>query len=406
MKSVIILPDGAADHPLAELDGQTPLAAAPTPAMDWIARTGRIGRALTVPPGFVPGTDVATLSLFGYEPDQYYPGRAPLEAAAQGLTAGPDELIFRCNFVTISDGRMHDFTADHIDQAEADELIDMLNQHLGNDKIRFHAGVSYRNLMIAGGLRDAQLESTAPHDIPDQPVGDHLPRGNVSTWVCGLMQRAHQLLKDHPVNHRRALAGRPPVTDIWLWGQGRPVNVPSMQSRFGVRGVVITAVDIIRGLARMAGLDLRAVEGATGFIDTNYAGKGRAAVEALEDYDLVMVHIEAPDEAAHMGSAAEKIRALQEIDRKIVAPVVQALQRYPEWRIMIAPDHPTLVSTKAHHADPPPFCYATHAAGKSNAVGFSEFEAERVGDWVAHGHNLLGEFFAAPRVAVPAAKSA
>ena len=319
MKYAIILPDGAADEPLPQLGGRTPLGAARIPNMDWVARHGQLGRVVTVPAGFIPGTDVASLALFGYDPHAYYTGRAPIEAAARGLAVGPDELVFRCNFVTILDGRMRDFTAGHIAQAEADRLIADLNDLVRHDDpalagCAFHAGVSYRNLMLAGPAGAFDVKCTPPHDIPNQPVSGHLPRGAGRERVLGIMERAAELLVDHEVNRARRAAGRAPVSDIWLWGQGRPRRLEPFADRFGVRGAVITAVDIIRGLAVLMGMKLIEVPGATGYIDTNYAGKGEAAVRALDDFDLVAVHVEAADEAGHMGNAEEKVKALERID--------------------------------------------------------------------------------------------
>jgi 2,3-bisphosphoglycerate-independent phosphoglycerate mutase len=396
MKYALVLPDGAADEPLPQLGGRTPLQAARIPNMDWIARHGRLGRVVTVPDGFIPGTDVATLSVFGYDPHVYYSGRAPIEAAAKGLSAGPDELIFRCNFVTILDGRMRDFTAGHIAQAESDRLIAELNQLTGVDPAlrgcTFHAGVSYRNLMIAADAADMQLHCAPPHDIPNQPVADHSPRGVGQERVRAIMTCAAEMLNDHQVNRLRQAEGRDPVTDIWLWGQGRPTKLPLFADRFGVRGVVITAVDLIRGLALAMGMKLIEVPGATGYIDTNYAGKGQAAVRALDEYDLVVVHVEAPDEAGHLGDADEKVKALERVDELVVGPLLDALRRRAQWKILVAPDHPTPVSTTAHSATPPPFCFAGHAVPAVEQQPFSEVDAAS-GPLVDPGHGLMQLFF-------------
>ena len=436
MKIAIILPDGAADEPLPQLDGRTPLETAKIPNIDWVATHGRLGRSVTVPPGYTPATDVATLSLFGYDPDTCYSGRAPIEAAAQGLTAGPDELIFRCNFVTIDDGRMKDFTADHISQNEAERLIADLNRLFADDLsgwptssevgdtnsyadsrpprlkpwatpdtretprqgdpaprgCRFYSGVSYRNLMIASGVGDMKLDCAPPHDIPNQPVADHQPRGNGQQRVRDIMRRAAEMLKGHEINRVRRDRGRPLVSDIWLWGQGRPVKLEPFADRFGVSGAVITGVDIIRGLAVLMGMRLIEVPGATGYIDTNYAGKGEAAVRALDEYDLVSVHVEAPDEAAHLGNAEEKIKALERIDELVVGPLLDALRRHDRWKILIAPDHPTPVSTTAHDATPPPFCFAGHAIEPSGRRPFTEANAVADGLLIDPGHGLMELF--------------
>jgi len=397
MKYAIILPDGAADHPLPQLDGHTPLEAAQIPNIDWVARHGRVGRCVTIPDGFTPGTDVATLTLFGYDPNTWYTGRAPIEAAARGLTARPDELIFRCNFVTILDGRMKDFTAGHLTQAEANQLIAALNTRVqqGEAALRgctFHAGVSYRNLMVAANAAALQVTCTPPHDIPNRPVAEHLPRGTGQERVRGIMSCAAALLREHEVNRVRRTQGRDPVTDIWLWGQGRPKPLPSFRDRFGVRGAVITGVDIIRGLGVMMGMELIEVPGATGYLDTDYAAKGRAAVRALDDRDLVVVHIEAPDEAAHQGDAREKVRALERVDAEIVGPVLDRLRKEPGWRMLIAPDHVTAVASTAHEADPPPFCFAGSDVRAASGRPFSEPDAEATGWLVEPGTRLIEIF--------------
>jgi 2,3-bisphosphoglycerate-independent phosphoglycerate mutase len=376
---------------LPQLDGRTPLEASRIPNMDWVAEQGRLGRVVTVPAGFTAGTDVATLTLFGYEPAKYYSGRAPIEAAAQGLTAESDELIFRCNFVTILDGLMKDFTAGHIAQSETDVLIADLNRKFAEDPCTFYAGVSYRNLMIAGGASEMKLECAPPHDIPNQPVSEHRVRGEGAEWVQRVMDRAAEMLKDHEVNRVRRERGKDPVTDIWLWGQGRPVQMELFAERFGPSGVVITGVDIIRGLAVSMGMKLIEVEGATGYIDTNYAGKGSAAVEAIDEYDLVAVHVEAPDEAGHLGDADEKVKAIERIDELIVGPMLEALRRHGQWRMLIAPDHPTPVSTKAHSPVPPPFCFAGSGVEAVENQPFTEAAADR-GPMIDPGHKLIEMF--------------
>ncbi len=368
MKYAIILPDGAADDSLAQLGGRTPLEVARIPHMDWIAAHGRLGRVRTIPSGFLPGTDVGTLAVFGYDPHESYTGRAPIEAAAKGLRVRPDEIIFRCNFVTVLDGRMKSFNAGHITQPEADPLIADLNRLAcaGEPALAgcvFHVGVSYRNLLVASDAAGLQLRCTPPHDIPD-----------------------------HPVNWVRRSAGAEPVTGIWLWGQGRPKALEPFVRRFGVRAAVIAAVDIIRGLAAMMGMDRIDVPGATGYLDTNYAGKGAYAVRALEEYDLVVVHVEAPDEAAHLGNAEEKIKALERLDEHVVGPVLTALRRYPAWRILIAPDHVTSTATTQHADPPPPFCLAGRGVPAGGAAAFHE-RAAAAQELYDPPARLMDEFF-------------
>lgn len=397
MKYAIILPDGAADEALPQLDGRTPLEAANIPNMDWIAEHGRLGRSVTIPAGFTAGTDVGTLSVFGYDPKTYYSGRAPIEAAAKGLKVAPDELIFRCNFVTVGEGCMRDFTAGHIAQPEADRLIADLNRLArdGEPALRgcvFYAGVSYRNLMTAAGAAEMQLESAPPHDIPNQPIAAHLPRGAGQERVRAIMTRAAELLREHDVNRVRRAAGRAPITDIWLWGQGRPKPLPSLAQRFGVRGAVITGVDIIRGLAVMMGMELIDVPGVTGYIDTNYAGKGEYAVRALDQYDLIVVHVEATDEAAHQGDAALKVQALERTDQFVVAPILAALRKREDWRILVAPDHYTCVRSTQHAAPPPPFCFAGSGVEAVEGQPFNEPAAQR-GPLIDPGSRLIELFF-------------
>jgi len=393
MKYAIILPDGASDEPLPQLSGRTPLEAARHPNMDWVAANGTCGRVVTIPAGFTAGTDVGTLTLLGYDPHEYYSGRAPIEAAAKRIAVAQDQLVFRCNFVTIADGKMKDFTAGHISQRDADDLIQALNAVVfADERCEFHAGVSYRNLMLLSNAGDLSLRCAPPHDIADQRVDDHWPSGDGRERAMAIMRRAADVLRDHPVNRRRTARGEDPATNIWLWGQGRPVQLESLQARFGLSGAAITAVDIIRGLAVGMGLELIEVPGATGYIDTDYEAKGKAAASALERHDLVIVHVEAPDEAGHQGLADEKTTAIERIDEAVVGPVLQALRRYPEWRILISPDHATPVTTKAHCSKPPPFAYCGTGVSSNGASAFTEAAAAACGKIIDPGHDLFGAF--------------
>jgi len=395
MKYVIVLPDGAADEPVAKLGGRTPLEVARKPHIDWISLNGRQGCVVTVPQGFAPGSDVATLSLFGYDPHHSYDGRAPLEAAAQGLSARDGEIIFRCNFITVVDGLMEDFTAGHISQREADQLIGDLNRFIGGDRCRFHSGVSYRNLMIAAPGADFRPNCVPPHDFPGKPVADRLPTGPGADWVAGIMEEARALLETHEVNEVRRDLGENPATNIWLWGQGRPMALESFQDRYGVSGVLIAAVDLIRGIARSAGMKVLDVPGATGYLDTDYAAKGAAALAALDTADLVIVHVEAPDEAGHQGNADAKVTAIERIDEHIVGPLLEKLRQYDAWKILVAPDHPTPVETRIHSATPPPFCMAGHSIQTVLNRPFSEATARTSDLQIDPGHELM-EFFLRP----------
>lgn len=395
MKYAIILPDGAADEPIAELDGRTPLEAANTPNIDWIAVHGRQGRVRTVPQGFTPGSDVATLSLLGYDPRVDYHGRAPLEAVARGIDAHAGQTIFRCNFVTIVDGVMADFTAGHITQPEADRLVGDLNETFRDDTYRFHAGVSYRNLMIVDLPGDAKITCKPPHDIPDQPVKKHLPTGAGSEWVRGVMERAHRLFAEHDVNLVRRDLGDNPVTDIWLWGQGRPRRLTPFSERFGVSAAVIAGVDLIRGIGRAVGMTVVDVPGATGYLDTDYVAKGKAGVAALDTHDVVIVHVEAPDEAGHLGDLGAKIEAIERVDAHVVGPLLDALRERGAWRILVAPDHPTPVARRTHTAEPPPFCLAGTRVHPVLGRPFSERTAEQSDLQIEPGHELMEYFLRA-----------
>ncbi len=376
MRYAMIIPDGAADEPLAELDGMTPLAAARTPNIDWISTHGRQGTVATVPEGFTPHSDVATLSLMGYDPNLYFTGRAPLEAAAMGIDLAPTDVVFRCNLVTLVEGTMGDFAAGHIGSVEAAKIIDSLNEEVAPDGVRFYPGVSYRHLMVIGKAGDLELECTPPHDIPGQHVEAHLPRGRDAARVSAIMERATAILADHEINEVRRDLGENPANAIWLWGQGRAINLPAFEELYGIKeAAVIAAVDVIRGLAIGLGFRVIDVAGATGFLDTNYRAKGDAAVAALDDHDFVLVHIEAPDEAGHLGDAAEKVKALEQIDEHIVGPLLARMQTFDHWKIMVVPDHPTPVATRIHTAAPPPFCIAGEGVHTVMARSFSEDNA-------------------------------
>lgn len=392
MKYAMILPDGAADEPIESLDGRTPLEAAHTPNMDWISTNGRQGRVVTVPEGFLPGSDVATMTLFGYDPHEDYTGRAPLEAAAQGLHVGPNQTVFRCNFITVTEGLMADFTAGHISSDEASKLIDYLNEHLADLGCQFHAGVSYRNLMLTTLDPKANLSCTPPHDFPDQPVSTHQPRGKGGDWVRSVMDRAREKLATHDINLVRADLGENPATDIWLWGQGHPKPLQPFSKRFGMSTAVIAAVDLIRGLARSLRMKLIDVPGATGYLDTDYEGKGQAALAALEKYDMVVVHVEAPDEAGHLGDLKAKIEAIERVDEWVVGPLLEKLRSEKEWRILIAPDHPTPVGTRVHSSTPPPFCLAGTRIQSVKRQPFSEKNSLESDLLINPGHELM-EYF-------------
>ncbi len=390
-KYAIIIPDGAADEPIEQLDNKTVLEAAETPNMDKISSQGRQGIVRTVPEDMEPGSDIAQMSLLGYDPHRYYTGRAPIEAVARDIKLSMEDWVFRCNMVTIADGKMADHSAGHISTEEASKLIKELDEQLGNEQTRFYPGVSYRHLLVFKGL-DFDVQTYPPHDHIGKAIEKILPRGKGAELLIDLMARSQKLFAEHDINKVRKDLGENQVSSIWLWGQGRRAKMERFQKRFGLKGAAITAVDLVRGLAKLIGFDLINVPGATGFVDTNYQGKASAAIEALEKYDIVFVHIEAPDEASHNGSIELKKKAIERIDKYIVGPVFEALQKYESWRILVMPDHPTPISNMAHSAEPVPFAIAGDNISGILQTTFSEANAAKSGFRVENGFELM-EYF-------------
>jgi len=390
-KYAIIVPDGAADEPLEQFGNKTVLEAAETPNMDQISKQGRCGLVRTIPANMEAGSDVAQMSLLGYNPSQYYTGRAPIEAAARNIKLTPSDWVFRCNLVTIADGKMADHSAGHISSQEAATLIKELQEHLGNKQLRFYAGISYRHLVVFKGL-DFDVQTYPPHDSIGTSIEKILPRGKGADLLINLMARSQQLFTDHDINKVRKDLGENQVSSIWLWGQGKTARLESFQKRFGIRGAAITAVDLVRGLAKLIGFDLIEVPGATGFVDTNYRGKGSAAIKALEQYDLVFIHIEAPDEASHSGNAEMKKKAIEQIDKHIVGPVLEAIKNYQNWRILVMPDHPTPVRNGSHSPEPVPFAMAGNDISGILDMTFSEANAAKSGLRIDNGFELM-EYF-------------
>jgi len=390
-KYAIIIPDGAADEALDQFEGQTALESAETPNIDRISSQGRQGLVRTVPEDMEPGSDVAQMSLLGYDPRRYYSGRAPIEAVARNIKLSLEDWVFRCNLVTIADGKMEDHSAGHISTEEASRLVKELDEELGNEKMRFHTGVSYRHLLVFKGL-DFDVQTYPPHDHIGTAVEKLLPRGKGAEILVDLMARSQQLFASHDINKVRIDLGENQVSSIWLWGQGRQARMERFEKRFGLGGAAITAVDLVRGLAKLIGFDLINVPGATGFVDTNYQGKGKAAVEALEKYDIVFVHVEAPDEASHNGNAQMKKEAIEQIDTHIVGPVLEALERHEEWRILVMPDHPTPVGTGAHSSEPVPFAMAGKDVKGILHTTFGESNAAKSGFRIENGFELM-EYF-------------
>ncbi|CUU38743.1 MAG: cofactor-independent phosphoglycerate mutase [Fimbriimonadales bacterium] len=348
MKWVMIVPDGMADWALPELDGQTPLMKARTPAMDRLAREAILGKVLTVPEGMYPGSDVANMALLGYDPRQHYTGRGPIEAAAMGVELEPTDVAFRCSLISTDGERLLDYSGGNISTEEAHTLIQLLQEKLGTSKITFFPGVGYRHVMRwRGGPVEAVC--VPPHEIVGSYLRDYYPQGDGEQTLIQLMEDSYEILSAHPINRRREDEGKLPANMIWLWGQGRAPKLEPFSLKWGKTGAVIAAVDVIRGLGRLAGLETPTVPGATGYIDTNYAGKGEYALRMLEKHDFVYVHIEAPDEAGHHGDVEAKIWAIEQIDKHIVAQIAEGLfARKEPFRMLIVPDHFTPVAKRTH----------------------------------------------------------
>ena len=397
-KYAIVIMDGAADEPLAELDGQTVLQRAHIPNTDWISSNGQLGMVNNVPGGMPPGSDVALMSVLGYDPKKFYTGRAPLEAAAKNIKTETTDWILRCNLVTVADEIMLDYSAGHIDSIEAAKLINDINQKLGNEQISFYPGVGYRHLMVhKGGPFDMEL--APPHDIMDEPIAKYLPKGKKGKELCEIMADAAEILDKHEVNKVRRDLGENPATNIWLWGQGHKPTIEAFKKKFGISAAVITAVDLLRGLGTLMGMDLIEVEGANGYLDTNYAGKGQAAITAIEQNELVVVHIEAPDEAGHGAMVQGKIEAIERIDAEIVGPLLKHMQKQKDWRIMVLPDHPTPIRLRTHTSEAVPVAIA--GAGIKTTANkpqtYNEQNAAQSGFKINKGHELMEYFLKVKR---------
>jgi 2,3-bisphosphoglycerate-independent phosphoglycerate mutase len=392
MKVIILLGDGMSDVTYSELGNKSPLQAAATPNMDFMAAHGQVGLAQTVPDGLPPGSDVANLSVFGYDPRTCYTGRSPLEAISMGVELGPDDVAFRMNLVTLKQMStsvfMEDFSAGHITTAEGRVLVQALQEKLGSAEFEFHPGVSYRHLMVWRGGKDG-MQVTPPHDITGKPVLEYFPSGDGADRLNELMNYAQMVLHDHPVNKKRQVEGKSQANSIWFWGHGKTPRVDSYRDKFGLSGAVISAVDLIKGIGLCAGLDSIDVEGATAYIDTNYLGKAQAALAALEDHDFVYVHVEAPDEAGHSGRMDHKIQAIEDFDRQVVGTVLEGIRKFGEYAILCTPDHPTPVNLMTHTSDPVPFIIYRGGEGKGNgAACYDEEQAASTGLFV-EGHTLM-----------------
>lgn len=398
MKYVIVLGDGMADFPIAKLNGKTPLSYAIKPNMDRFARDGYMGMVQTVPQGMPPGSDVANISVMGYDPEEYYTGRSPLEAVSMGVSLGENDVAFRCNLVTLSDDEpykykiMKDYSSDEISTEESTKLIVAINEAIGTSEFQFYPGVSYRHLLVWRNGLD-KFELTPPHDISDKAVTNHLPKGNGSNKLLDLMLKSVSFLHEHPVNKKRRDSGLNPATSLWLWGQGKRPSFKTFKAKYNIEGAVISAVDLTKGLGICAGMDSIDVPGATGNITTNFLGKAAATLECLENgKDFVYLHIEAPDEAGHRGELDNKVKAIEKID-EVIGILIKGMEKYDDYKIMVLPDHPTPLSIKTHVGDAVPFVIFQKSLqqNKSNCI-YSEIDAQSTGVVFPIGHKLMDYF--------------
>lgn len=378
MKYVVIVGDGMADRPLKELGGKTPLQKAHTPNMDWLAAHGIPGRVRTVPENMHPGSDVANLSILGYDPAQYYSGRAPLEAASIGVQLGEDDVAFRCNLVTLKYNKdktaavMEDYSSGHITTDEARQLIDEVGRQLGTEAVSFYPGVSYRHLMVwSGGPVD--IECVPPHDILGRDILDYLPVGKGEDVIRRIMLDSVDILDSHPINRKRIREGKNPANSIWLWGQGKRPTMPTFRDKYGMNGALVSAVDLTKGLGIYAGFEILKVPGITGYLDTNYRGKTDATINALKRVDIVYLHVEAPDEAGHSGNYRDKVRAIEDFDNYIVGGVMNGMKVFDAYRLIVLPDHATPIALRTHSDEPVPFVIFDSREQRMNDIsGYDE----------------------------------
>lgn len=400
MKYVVVLYDGMADYPVPALGGKTPMMVAKKPNFDRMAKHGTVGLVRTVAPGLTPGSDVANLSVMGYDPCLYYTGRSPLEAVSMGIKLSDTDVALRCNLVTLSDEEdysektMVDYCAGDISSEEAAEIIKTVEEKLGNDIFAFYSGVSYRHCLVWHGGKTEIAKLTPPHDISGRKIGGYLNKNPDAAGLLELMEKSCEILKDHPVNLKRISEGKRPANAIWLWGQGSRPSLPSFEKLYGVKGSVISAVDLLKGIGICAGMNTPDVEGATGYIDTNFEGKAQKAVEELENgSDFVYIHIEAPDECGHRNEPENKVKAIELIDSRVLPIVLEALEKYDDYKVMILPDHPTPIVTGTHASDPVPFMIYHKKDEKDSGVdSINEETASKTGIFIEEGPSLMGRF--------------
>ncbi len=399
MKYIVVLYDGMADYPVPALGGKTPMELAKKPCLDKLASMGEVGLVKTVADGLKPGSDIANMSVLGYNPKECYTGRSPLEAVSIGVNMLDSDIIFRCNLVTLSDEEnyedktMVDYSAGDISTADAAEIIKSVEEHFGNDIFRFYSGVAYRHCLVwhEGTLDLGKL--TPPHDISGKVIGEHLSSSENAKELIAMMKESYDFLMEHPVNKRRIAEGKRPANSIWLWGEGTKPALPDFKEKYGVDGSIISAVDLLKGIAKCAGMNAPEVEGATGYIDTNFEGKAECAIKELETKDFVYIHIEAPDECGHRNEPENKVKSIEIIDEKVLSKVVEALDKYDDYKIMVLPDHPTPIVTMTHAGDAVPYMIYQKSKATNNGVAtFTEQTAKATGNYVEIGHTLMDKF--------------
>ncbi len=399
MKYIVILGDGMSDYPVPELGNKTPLQVAKKPNIDRLAQYGQLGLVKTVPETLPPGSDVANLSVLGYEPEKYYTGRSPLEAASIGIDLKDTDVTFRTNLVTLSEAEryedrvMVDYSSDEISTEEAHQLLDTIQAHFNNELYTYYKGISYRHCLLweKGSL---DLDLTPPHDILGKRVADYLPSGKDGLPLLKMMKESQRLLENHPVNLKRKEKGLRPANSIWIWGEGKKPALDPFKNKYGLSGAVISAVDLIKGLGILAGMDSIDVKGATGNIDTNYLGKAQAALDALsQGKDFVFVHIEAPDECGHRYEIDNKVKSIELIDELVVASLIKGLEVYEDYKILVLPDHPTPLSLRTHTRDPVPYIlYQKSRAKKGSSMTYNEKNAQDTGIFIGSGPDLMAKF--------------
>ena len=400
MKYVVILYDGMADFPVPALGGKTPMMVAKKPNFDYLAKHGEVGIVRTVAKGLKPGSDVANLSVLGYDPKKYYSGRSPLEAASIGINLLDDDIALRCNLVTLSDEedyskkRMVDYCAGDISTEEAEKIIKTVQENFGNDEFTFYSGVSYRHCLVWHKGTTELGNMTPPHDISGEVIGSHLSDHKNASKLIDMMKKSTEILKDHPINKKRIAQGKNPANAIWLWGEGKKTILPKFEDLFGLKGTIISAVDLLKGIGKSAGMYVPEVEGATGYIDTNFKGKAQAAVDALKNgCDFAYIHFEAPDECGHRNEPENKVRSIEIIDEQVLPIVLDGLKEYDDYKIMILPDHPTPITTMTHSAEPVPYMiYHKNNEVDSGVDSINEESAKISGIFIENGPDIMKRF--------------